>query len=256
MFAQHVNHGQRNSLSGAVKGTGSPISSRHPLFKLLLGGATFLAFLLLPDQTFFSVSGKLAILLVIFLLSGGMGRWRILLRGGEGLVGFLAIFFLCSLLGDFFSGGDSLDLFFRLALKSFWALAVSLLLFGTLTFAECVYLAGLLRIPARVSVQALLIILIGQKIIREFARMPTAWKSRGLTPRCLRKHPVRVTGLLTVILLRVIRQGGRLEQALLSRGFNGRLYTCFSARWRAADSAALFLFLTAGLGLVVIPAVL
>jgi len=102
----------------------------------------------------------------------------------------------------------------------------------------------------------LLVILIGRKIAREFSRVPAAWKSRGLSARCLRRHPVRTAGLLTVVLLRTVDQGVRLETALLGRGFSGRLYTCFSARWGRADSAALLIFLLAGMGLFRVSAVL
>lgn len=112
-------------------------------------------------------------------------------------------------------------------------------------FAEFVYLARILKIPSRLSVQGLLILLTGRKIAREFARVPAAWKSRGLDGRCLRRHPGRAAGLLTVVLLRAAEQGGRLETALIGRGFSGRFYTCYSASWTRADSAALAVFLLA-----------
>ncbi len=102
----------------------------------------------------------------------------------------------------------------------------------------------------------LLVILIGRKIAREFSRVPAAWRSRGLTARCLRRHPARVAGLLTVVLLRTVDQGVRLETALIGRGFSGSLYTCFSARWTAADTLALGVFLLAGLGLFMISGIL
>lgn len=215
------------------------LAARHPLFKLVLGLGTLSAFLLLPDRPLSAVAAKLAVLGVIFVISGGFHCWRNLLRGGMALLSVLAIFLFCSLLGDALSGGDSLAFFFTLAAKSFWTLSLSLLLFSALSYSECVYLCRALRVPPRLAVQILLVILIGRKIAREFSRVPAAWKSRGLTARFLWRHPARAVGLLTVVLLRTIDQGGRLEMALIGRGFAGRLYTCFSAHWTVADSAAL-----------------
>ncbi len=240
MFAQYVHHRQRDLVSGTDRSpASSPIAARHPLFKLVLALGTLSAFLLVPDRTAGAVAGKLAVLGAIFFLSGGIGRAGSLLRGGLALFGFLAVLLICALLGDLLSGGDSLHFFFALAGKSFWTLAVSLLLFETIRYTECVYLSRLLRVPPRLAVQILLVILIGRKIAREFSRVPAAWKSRGLSARCLRRHPARTADLLTVVLLRAVDQGVRLETALLGRGFSGRLYTCFSARWGRADSAAL-----------------
>ncbi len=224
--------------SSAVVST-TPLAARHPLFKLVLGLGTLSAFLLLSDRPLSAVAAKLAVLGVIFVFSGGVHRWRSLLRGGMALLSVLAIFLFCSLLGDALSGGDSLPFFFNLAAKSFWTLSISLLLFSALNYSECVYLSRTLCLPRRLAVQILLVILIGRKIAREFSRVPAAWKSRGLTARFLWRHPARAVGLLSVVLLRTIDQGGRLETALIGRGFSGRLYTCFSARWTVADSAAL-----------------
>ena len=227
-----------------------PLAARHPLFKLILAAGGLAIFLLLPDREFPIVLAKLALLGALFFVSGGFSRWRTLLRGGLALAGFLAVFLLFSLIGDAISGGDSLPFFLHLALKSFWTLALSLLLFGSLGYRECVYLARILRIPRRIAVQLLLVILIGRQVAREFARVPAAWKSRGLTAACLRRHPGRAAGLLTVVLLRAVDQGGRLETALIGRGFSGGLYTCFTAPWKAGDSLALGFFLLAGAGLI------
>ncbi len=229
-----------------------PLAVRHPLFKLVLAGGGLAGFLLLPDREVSVVLAKLALLGILFFISGGIRRRRTLLRGGLALAGFLAVFLLCSLIGDLLSGGDSLSFFLGMAVKSFWTLALSLLLFGSLGYRECVYLARILRIPRRIAVQLLLVILIGRQVAREFARVPAAWKSRGLSARCLRRHPGRAAGLLKVVLLRAVDQGGRLETALIGRGFSGELYTCFTAPWKAADSLALSVCLLAGTGLYLV----
>lgn len=256
MFAQYVHHRQRDPVTGRPRPVNGLLARRHPLFKVLLGAGTLSAFLLLPDRTLPAVAAKLAVLLVVFFLAGGPSRRGSLLRGGLALSGFLAVFLLCSLLGDALSGGNTIPLFLSLARKSFWTLAISLLLFGAVEFREWVYLSRILKIPPRIAAQSLLIILIGGKIAREFSRVPAAWKSRGLTARCLRRDPARATGLLTLLLLRVTCQGGRLEQALIGRGFTGRFHTCFSARWGRADTLALLIFFLAGWGLFRVSTVL
>lgn len=233
-----------------------PLAARHPIFKLVLAGGGLAAFLLLPDRELSVILSKVVLLGILFSVSGGISRRRTLLRGGLALFGFLAVFLIFALIGDALSGGDSLSFFLGMAVKSFWTLALSLLLFGSLGYRECVYLARVLRIPRRIAVQMLLVILIGRQVAREFARVPGAWKSRGLTAACLRRHPGRAAGLLTVVLLRAVNQGGRLETALIGRGFTGGLYTCFTASWKAADSLALSVFLLAGLGLFQVSAVL
>ena len=257
MFAQYVHHRQRDFVKGAATSSpASPLAARHPLSKLLLGLGTLAVFLLLPDRKAAAVAAKLAVLAAIFLVAGGIKRWRTLLRGGLALLGFLAVFLLCSLLGDALTGGGSLSFFFGMTVKSFWTLTISLLLFGSLGYRECVYLARILPLPRRISVQVLLVILIGRRVAREFSRVPAAWKSRGLSARCLRRHPGRAAGLLTVVLLRSVDQGGRLETALIGRGFSGELYTCFTTPWTAADSLALFGFFLTGLGLFMISGIL
>ncbi|MEA1927044.1 MAG: CbiQ family ECF transporter T component [Candidatus Auribacterota bacterium] len=169
----------------------------------------------------------------------GPARWKNLLRIILLLSGFLGILLLCTILGKLVTDQGNLTFFREMVFKSFWTVTISFLIGGTIHYRECVYLSRVLRIPQTISTQILLVILIWGKLFAEFFRVPLAWKSRGITSRYLRRHPGMIAGLLKVVLFRVTRQATRLELSLVSRGFTGRLHTCFTASWSPVDSLTL-----------------
>ena len=152
---------------------------------------------------------------------------------------FFVILFLCTILGDLMTDRGDLTFFREMVIKSIWTVMITFLIGGTIDYRECIYLSRILKIPRNISSQVLLVILIWGKLFKEFSRVPSAWKSRGITSRYLRRHPVMIAGLLKVVLFRVTRQAARLELSLVSRGFSGGLYTCFTASWSPVDSLTL-----------------
>jgi len=215
------------------------VTARHPLLKVLMGAGLLVTFLIIPDHPRSVIAAKGGILILLWLGTGGAARWKSLFRVFIGLAGFLGILFICTILGQLLSGQGSLTIFRDMVIKSCWTVTVTFLIAGTIHYRECVYLSQILKIPQAISSQVLLIILIWGKLFNEFSRVPLAWKGRGITPRYLRRHPGMIAGLLKVVLFRVICQATRLELSLVSRGFTGRLYTCFATSWALADSLTL-----------------
>jgi energy-coupling factor transporter transmembrane protein EcfT len=242
LFSQYVDHWQENRMNGypPLLSVGrSFVSSLHPLLKVLIGIGLLTAFFIIPDQSLSLVAAKGGVLLLLWFETGGLARWKSLLRILFLLSGFLGILFLCTVLGKLMTDQGNLTFFREMVFKSFWTVTISFLISGTIHFRECIYLSRFLKIPQAVSTQVLLVILIWGKLFQEYFRVPLAWKSRGITSRYLRRHPVMIAGLLKVVLFRVTRQATRLELSLVSRGFTGRLYTCFSASWKPVDSLTL-----------------
>jgi hypothetical protein len=226
---------------------GSFVTSRHPLLKVLIGVGLLVAFFIIPDHPLSVIAAKGGILILLWLGTGGSARWKSLFQVFLGLAGFLGIFLLCTILGKLVSDQGSLTVFREMVLKSFWTVTISFLIAGTIHYRECVYLSRILKIPQAISSQVLLIILIWGKLFKEFSRVPLAWKSRGITSRYLRRHPGMIAGLLKVVLFRITRQATRMEFALSSRGFSGRLYTCATAIWSPVDSLTLL-----GVGIILL----
>ena len=179
-------------------------------------------------------------------------RWKSIIRILLLLSGFLGILLLCTILGKLVTDQGNLIFFREMVFKSFWTVTISFLIGGTIQYRECVYFSRVLKIPQAISTQILLVILIWGKLFKEFFRVPLAWKSRGITSRYLRRHPGMIAGLLKVVLFRVTRQATRLELSLVSRGFTGSLYTCFSASWSPMDSLTLLGVLVMISGLLLI----
>ncbi|MFH1039261.1 MAG: CbiQ family ECF transporter T component [PVC group bacterium] len=246
MLSQHVHHGKRHLVMGAaplLARVPSFLAGRHPLLKLLIWGGVLGAFLLVPDRSPRAAAGKLAVLIILFFISGGRRRWKGLLRAFLLLAGFLSILFLCTILGDRVSGGSSMIFFRAMAFRSAGAVTISFLAAGSLDYRECVYLTRMLHLPPFFTSQVLLVVMIWGKLLEEFYQVPLAWESRGVTSRYVRRHPRILVDLLKVVLLRVTGRAGRLELALIGRGFSGRLYTCFSASWSLADTVTLLGFI-------------
>ncbi len=242
MLSQYVNHGQQNRMNGyppILSGGESFISSRHPLLKVLIGLGLLVIYFIVPDRYPPAVAAKVGILILLWITAGGPARWKSLARIIILLTGFLLILLICTVLGKLVSNQGDLSFFREMVFKSFWTVTISFLVAGTIDYRECIYLARIMRIPRTISSQVLLVILIWGKLFKEFFRVPQAWKSRGITSRYLRRHPGMIAGLLKVVLLRVTRQAIRLELSLVSRGFTGRLYTCFNASWSPVDSLTL-----------------
>ncbi len=219
------------------------ISGRHPLLKLLIGAGLLGSFLFLPDRSWWAVTGKLTVLLILFFASGGRSRWKSLLRVYLVLTGFLGLLLLCTVIGDIFSGSSMMAFFRSTAFKSVWTVTISFLVAGTLDYRECVILTRMLHLPPLIASQILLIVTIWGKLLEEFHQVPLAWKSRGVTSGYVRRHPRILIDLLKVVLFRITARAGRLELALLGRGFSGRLYTCFSPVWAPADTRTLLGFI-------------
>lgn len=215
------------------------ITSRHPLLKVLIGIGMLAVFFIIPDHSLSVVAAKVGILILLWLGTGGPARWKSLLRIFLILSGFLGVLLLCTIMGKLVTDQGNLNFFGEMVFKSFWTVTISFLIGGTIDYRECIYLSRTLNISQTISSQVLLVILIWGKLFKEFSRVPSAWKSRGITSRYLRRHPGMIAGLLKVVLFRVIRQATRLELSLVSRGFTGRLYTCFTASWSPVDSLTL-----------------
>ncbi len=215
------------------------VSSRHPLLKVLIGITLLVVFFIIPDQSISVIAAKGGVLIILWFGAGGPARWKSIIRILLILSGFLGILLLCTILGKLVTDQGNLIFLREMVFKSFWTVTISFLISGTIHYRECIYLSRILKIPQAVSTQILLVILIWGKLCKEFFRVPLAWKSRGLTSRYLRRHPGMIAGLLKVVLFRVTRQATRLELSLVSRGFAGRLYTCFSASWSPVDSLTL-----------------
>lgn len=215
------------------------VSSLHPLLKVLIGISLLAVFFIIPDHSLSVGAAKGGILILLWSATGGLARWKSILRILLLLSGFMAILLLFTILSKLVMDQGNLAFFREMVLKSFWTVIISFLICGTIHYRECIYLSRILRIPQTISSQILLVILIWAKLFQEFVRVPLAWKSRGITSRYLRRHPVMIAELLKVVLFRVIRQANRLELSLVSRGFTGRLYTCFSASWNSVDSLTL-----------------
>jgi len=228
------------------------VTGLHPLLKALMGAGLLMAFLIIPDYPRPVIAAKVAILILLWLGTGGTARWKSLFRVFIGLAGFLGILLVCTVLGQIFSDQGSFAIFRDMVLKSFWTVTITFLIAGTIHYRECVYLSRILKIPQAISSQVLLIILIWGKFFNEFSRVPLAWKARGITPQYLRRHPGMIAGLLKVVLFRVTCQATRLELSLVSRGFNGRLYTCSTAIWSSLDSMILMGFMIMICGLLLI----
>lgn len=241
-----------NELSLPLTAVPSYLAGRHPLLKVLVGAGLLTVFLLLPDRTPAVVAGKGAIIVLLWLCTGGFSRLEGCFRVLLFLLSFLGIIFIFTLLGDLFAGAASLEFFRRLTLKSIWAVTISFLIAGTIDFRECIYLGHILKFPPSISSQLLLVILIWGKLFEEFRHVPAAWKSRGLTSRYLKRHPGLIAGLLKMVLLRSVRQASRLELSFLGRGFAGKLYTFFTASWSTLDSLILIgtAALLLGLGVI------
>lgn len=225
------------------------ITSRHPLLKILLGLGLWLVFFIIPDRHLLVITWKMIVLILIFFATGGPARWKSLLRILLFLIVFLAVIFFCTLLGNLVTNRGNLIFFRQMVLKSSWTVLIAFLIGGTIHYRECVYLGRILRIPPAISSQLLLVILIWGKLFKEFIRVPEAWKSRGITARYLKKHPGMIGELLKVVLYRITIQADRLELTLLSRGFAGRLYTCYTASWTSLDSVTLLAAMIIVLGL-------
>jgi len=215
------------------------LSSRHPLLKVLIGIGLLAVFFIIPDYSLSVAAAKGGVLILLWFGTGGPARWKSLLRILLLLSGFLGIILLCTILGKLVTDQGNLTFFRDMVFKSFWTVTISFLIGGTIHFRECIYLSRILKIPQTISTQILLVILIWGKLFKEFFRVPLAWKSRGISSRYLSRHPGMIAGLLKVVLFRVIRQATRLELSLVSRGFIGRLYTCFTASWKPVDSLTL-----------------
>ena len=214
-----------NGVSNIFAGRPSFLGRRPPFLKLSLAAFLFAVYLSLPDRSLPVAAAKLLGVIALGMAASGFSRpksWgRILLY----LAGFLTVLFCLTALGGWLTGRGDYRYFRNLALKCFWVTNISYLLAASFHYRELVYLADLLKVPPVVSSQVLLIFLVWGKFFEEFRRVPLAWKSRGLTPRFLRRNPGLILNLLKVVLHRAVRRAYRLEQALLSRGFDGRLYT-------------------------------
>ncbi|HDL65090.1 MAG TPA: hypothetical protein ENH12_06865 [Proteobacteria bacterium] len=228
------------------------VSTRHPLLKVLIGIALLVVFFIIPDQSISVIAAKGGVLIILWFGTGGPARWKSIIRILLLLSGFLGILLLCTILGKLVTDQGNLIFFREMVFKSFWTVTISFLIGGTIHYRECVYFSRVLKIPQAISTQILLVILIWGKLFKEFFRVPLAWKSRGITSRYLRRHPGMIAGLLKVVLFRVTRQATRLELSLVSRGFTGSLYTCFSASWSPMDSLTLLGVLVMISGLLLI----
>ena len=215
------------------------ISSRHPLLKISIGIGFLAIFFIIPDSSLPVAAVKLGILILLWLVTGGSPRWKSLFRILLLLSGFLGILFLCTILGALATDQGNMTFFREMVFKSFWMVTISFLIGGTIEYRECIYLSRILKIPPMISSQILLVILIWGKLFKEFSRVPLAWRGRGISSRYLRRHPGMIAGLLKVVLFRVTCQATRLELSLVSRGFTGRLYTCFTSSWSLIDSLTL-----------------
>ncbi len=198
---------------------------RRPLFKLPVAAVLLAVFLLVPDRSLSVVIAKFVGLIALGLAASGFSHpknWgRVLLY----LVGFLGTLICLTALGGWLTGRGEFRYFKDLALKCFWVTNISYLLAASFHYRELVYLAARLKVPAAISSQVLLIFLVWGKFFEEFRRAPLAWKSRGLTSRSLRRRRGLILKLLKVVFHRTVRRAHRLEQPLLSRGFDGRLFT-------------------------------
>jgi energy-coupling factor transporter transmembrane protein EcfT len=217
----------------------SGLSKRHPLFKLLLGAGLLAVCLGVPDRSPAVVILKLGLIAGLGASTAIYTRWGSWLRALLLLAGFLLVLFAATGIGIWITGKGNLDRLGRLALRSFWAVNISFLIAMSFHFRETVYLSALLKIPAFISSQVLLIFHIWRKLLNEFRQVPLAWRSRGIGSGRIGKDPKSITMLLKVIFLRTVHRVGRLERALLNRGFDGEFFTFWGKPWLKSDTLAL-----------------
>ncbi|CAD5375009.1 Cobalt ECF transporter T component CbiQ [Rubrivivax sp. A210] len=91
-----------------------------------------------------------------------------------------------------------------------------------------------LGMPELLTAQLLLLHRYAFVMLDEGARMHTAWQLRA---GAARRPPLRVWAPMAgQWLLRTLARAGRIHQAMLARGYDGRLHLAHGSRWRAGDS--------------------
>ena len=204
------------------------------MLKLITAAGLLIIYYFIPDQSLLVVGVKLGLIIIIAIFTPGFSSLKSWTRVLAFLAAFLFLIYSVTYLGILVSGKGNLVHLRRLALKSFWMVNISFLFTISFHYRELIYLFQTLKVPPALSAQVLLIFLIWSKLFAEFRQVPLVWKSRGVTAGMAGKKGRLVLDLLKVVLLRTLRGAARLERALLSRGFGGRLYTF----WRKGERSA------------------
>ncbi len=143
------------------------------------------------------------------------------------------------------AGGISVSVgwieFFSVTLRGLLAVQASLILVMTSGFMKICHGLGRMGMPSILTTQLLMVYRYMSVLLQEAASMDNARRSRGYGKR---HYSLRLWGIfIGQLLVRTVARAGRIHQAMLSRGFDGRAAIRTRLQWTFSDT--LFLLICA-----------
>jgi len=213
------------------------LDRRDPRARILL--ALFGSFFLAPVHEQSAAVFGLALALALALL--GKLPWRPLLKRLAAINFFLLFLWLSVPFiqkGETFSRAG-VDLVLLVTLKSNALVLWLITLLSTMTPAVLGYALEQLRFPSKLVFLLVFTYRYLHVAVEEWAKLLTAAKLRGFSPRCGLRAYKNMGNLLGMTFIRSFERSLRVHEAMLLRGFTGVFRPVSSFRFSAVDMAFL-----------------
>jgi cobalt/nickel transport system permease protein len=141
-------------------------------------------------------------------------------------------------MGNLIISGNSLTVFFLVQLKYCLSLLLLFTIMASVSSKRIIRALEYFRIADWILAVLQYILQLIRILVMEFERIHTAYKSRSVRPGFFLKIKT-VSGLVYVLMIRIIERSELIFLAMLSRGFKGKFYLNGDLAWKTLDTLVL-----------------